>query len=71
MRDGWHVISGERIYVEGGCVVRGMTKDHNGSLVPAHAYRLNRQYNCWVREYSGLTVAAFRAGIRRGTIQMM
>lgn len=31
IKDGWHKVYGENVYVENGKVVRGVTKDANGS----------------------------------------
>ena len=31
VKDGWHKVYGEDVYVENGKVVRGVTKDVNGS----------------------------------------
>ena len=64
MKDGWHTIMGYDVYVEDGKVLRG-TKD-NGQL-PAYVYRAGKrgwELDCVV------SVAAFRAGVRRGTIRM-
>lgn len=65
MKDGWHKICGYDVYVENDRVLRG-TKA-NGTL-PAYVYRRvdERRWdnNC------GITVNAFRSGVRRGTIRM-
>ena len=65
MKDGWHTIMGYDVYVEDGKVLRG-TKD-KGQL-PAYVYRACKRGG-WELEYA-VTVAAFRAGVRRGTIRM-
>lgn len=64
-RDGWHVVRGRDVYVEGGIVIRGMK--HNGRL-SAYPYRKAKQPHCWIRE--DMTLAAFSAGVRRGTVEL-
>ncbi len=65
MRDGWHKICGYDVYVENDKVLRG-TK-YNGQL-PSCVYRSCKSGG-WDREYK-ISVDAFRAGVRRGTIKM-
>lgn len=65
MKDGWHVICGYDVYVENDRVLRG-TKA-NGTL-PAYVFRRENERR-W-NNASGVTVNAFRAGVRRGTIRM-
>lgn len=65
MKDGWHKIYGYDVYIENNIVIRG-TKA-NGTL-PAYVYRACRAGG-WDRDNS-VTVNAFRAGVRRGTIKM-
>lgn len=31
LKDGWHVVYGENVFVENGKVTRGVSKDMNGS----------------------------------------
>lgn len=62
--DGWHTISGYNVYVEGGKVLRGLSSDKQKTVYPFRAAR-----DGWDND-SGLSVDAFRAGVRRGTITM-
>lgn len=65
MRDGWHKICGYDVYVENDKVLRGTKR--NGQL-PAYVYRRVNE-----REWSndcGITVNAFKSGVRRGMIKM-
>lgn len=64
-KDGWHVIYGRDVYVEGGKVVRGTKND--GQL-PAYPYRSAKEGG-WCREY-GMSVSAFAAGVKRGTVEL-
>lgn len=71
IKDGWHDIMGYEVYVEDGKVIRGMKQSYTGlGKVSCYVFRASR-YGGWDREYTGVTVAAFRAGVRRGTIAMM
>lgn len=65
MKNGWHVLYGCDVYVEDGKVLRGLK---NGGTEPAYVYRKCRSGG-WDRE-TAITVAAFRAGVRRGTIDL-
>ena len=64
INDGWHIVSGYEVYVEDGKVLRGLSSDKQRTVYPFRAVR-----DGWDND-SGLTVAAFRAGVRRGTITM-
>ena len=66
MKDGWHEISGNTVYVEDGYIIRGMKQNGLGA-VSAYIYRKCRNGNGWDRE-DKITPDAFRAGCRRGTI---
>ena len=63
MKNGWHIIAGSNVYVENGFVVRGLSKD---SLEPLFIYRISRRGG-YDMEYK-ITPAAFRAGMKRGTV---
>ncbi len=65
MKDGYHKICGYDVYVENDKVIRG-TKAN--VTLPAYVYR-SCKTGGWDREYN-ISVSAFRAGIRRGTINM-
>lgn len=65
--DGWHIISGYRVYVEDGRVLRGILGNGNSQRT-AYPYRACRTGG-W-DNVSGLSVDAFRAGVRRGSISM-
>jgi hypothetical protein len=67
IKDGWHTVAGYMVYVENGRILRGLNARGDKTLYP---YRWNKQYGSRVND-SGLTVDAFRAGIRRGTIEML
>ena len=67
MKNGWKTILGNTVYVDNGDVIRGTILDHNGYQVPAAVYRKQRD-NTWVR-FDKLSEAAFRSGVKRGTIK--
>lgn len=64
MRDGWHTIAGKSVYIENGKIRRGMT---NNDTQSAWVYRWNKAEKSWVAE-GPISPAAFRAGIKRGTL---
>lgn len=64
MKDGWHLVEGHDVYVEDGYIVRAMK---NGGTLSARVYRYNRRFGTWDKE-DKITPAAFRAGVKRGTI---
>lgn len=66
MKDGWHTIAGFNVYVEDGKIRRG-TVGEGTDYRTAWPYRWNGAgwTNC-----AGITPAAFRAGVRRGTVTM-
>lgn len=68
MKDGWHVLCGYHVYIEDGKVLRGV-KCGSGGYNSTYPYRYNRRYGCWTNE-SGVTVAAFRAAVKRGNMMM-
>ena len=61
MKDGWHVIKGFEVYVDDNKVIRGVKKDHSGSEVPAHVYKLDEKMQCW-NSVSKVNVNTFRSG---------
>ena len=64
VKNGWHTISGYTVYVEDGKVLRGLSTDKQKAVFPYRAVK-----DGWTSA-SGLTVDAFRSGIRRDTIIM-
>lgn len=66
MKDGWHIAAGYEVYVEDGKILRGVLGKGN-SRRTAYPYRSGE--NCWT-ECIGITVDAFRAGARRGTVKL-
>lgn len=66
MKNGWHVIRGRDVYVEDGKVLRGLKNNGQETAFP---YRKAKQPNCWFRET--MTVAAFSAGMARGTVRLL
>lgn len=66
IKDGWHTIQGYKVYVEDGKVLRGILGEGNSQRT---AYPFRRSKNGWDND-SGLTVNAFRSGVKRGTVNM-
>lgn len=69
MRDGWHIISGRKVYIKNSIVKRGIIQRSALDIVPGYVYR--RVGTGWGKEDHGVSVAAFRAGIKRGTIDIL
>lgn len=67
MKDGWHVVAGCDVYTEDGYIVRA-TK--NNGQQSASVYRHDGKTGEWYKEHK-ITPAAFRAGVKRGTIIVM
>lgn len=66
IRDGWHTICGYEVYVEDGYIMHGVTGGWQS--VTTWPYRACK-HGGW--DATGpITVDAFRAGVRRGTIMM-
>lgn len=74
IKDGWHVFYGVEVYVENGKVLRGVVWDGPLTERPVYPYRYEKNIyyptGAWVNTY-GVSVDAYRAGWRRGTIRMM
>lgn len=64
VKDGWHVICGEDVYVENGCVVRGMRDGRT-----TYPYRADGKGE-WDLD-QGTSVFGFRAAYGRDTMRMM
>lgn len=73
IKDGWHVFYGIDTYIENGKVHHGTVRDGLGyKAVFPYRYKKNINYpnGAWVNAV-GISVDAYRAGWRRGTIRMM
>ena len=66
MNDGWHQIYGRSVYVENGRIKRGLKCNNT---LPAWPYRIMRDKRTWINE-TGMTVEAFRKGVKRGTVDL-
>lgn len=64
VKDGWHTIAGLSVYVEDGYIIRATKHD---DTLPAWVYRWSKFNNAWMKE-DKITPAAFRSGVKRGTI---
>lgn len=64
--NGWHTICGYEVLVQDEKIVSGFIDNR---IDPTYVYRWNRKLNCWTKE-EAVTIPAFRAGIKRGTIKM-
>lgn len=70
VQDGWHTICGHDVYVEDGIIRRGVEQRSPLNIVPVYPYRYHAKGNRgWWRE--DMTVDAFRAGVKRGTVNML
>lgn len=70
MKDGWHVIAGYNVYVEGDKITHGTLGEGTSNYRTAWPYRwIGGPTNAW-SNCAGLTVSAFRAGVKRGTIRL-
>jgi hypothetical protein len=65
MKDGWHKIAGYDVYVESNCVRYGICKWKGVTTYPYRKSRYGGWDNC-----SGISIEAFRAGVRRETMMM-
>ena len=66
MKDGWHKIYGYEIFVLDNKLIRGVG---NTGYYMTTTYPYRKAKEGWDREYY-MTVDAFRAGVRRGTVKM-
>lgn len=66
--DGWHNVSGYRVYIRNGQIVRGM-RGQGRDQRPAWLYRYNPRLGVWSACMS-MSVDAFRARVRRGTVKI-
>ena len=67
VKDGWHKGNGWDIYVEDGKVLRGVDTDQNGSQITVYPYRYDG--DGWTI-CDGISLAALRAGLNRGSIEI-
>lgn len=67
LKDGWHVVYGENVFVENGKVTRGVSKDMNGSEVTCYPYEYSKELDCWVNISGKVTLSSYRAGYKKGT----
>ena len=66
MKDGWHKICGYEIFVLDNKLIRGVG---NTGYYMTTTYPYRKAKEGWDREYY-MTVDAFKAGVRRGTVRM-
>ena len=67
IKDGWHVVYDENVYVEDGKITHGVKKDENNSEVTSYPYEYNEDYGCWGNVSGKGTLSAYRAGRKKGT----
>lgn len=69
-KSGWYKINYYSVYVEDGKVIRAIMDgwEVNATRYP---YRYNKRAGCWINASGELSPGALRAGLRRGTIQLM
>ena len=58
IKDGWHKVHEKDVYVENGKVVRGVTKEYS------------EDHGCWINISGEVTLPAYRAGYKKGTMCM-
>lgn len=68
MKNGWHTIAGYKVLVENGKIRRGILNP-GWNERPGYIYREDRKNGCWTSE-DAISADAFRAGVRRGTIDL-
>lgn len=70
MKDGWHKIAGYDVYIEDNKVIRGTLGEGTSNYRTAWPYIwIGGPPNVW-SNCTGLSVEAFRAGVRRGTVKL-
>lgn len=70
IKDGWHKLAGQDVYVENGYVLRGMEPDHSGlGLRPTYPYEPAKNGG-WDRVYGGALASTFTVRVKRGTLIM-
>lgn len=68
MKNGWYKVLGYDVFLEDGFILRGILGKGNAQN-PAYIYRRTKDGE-WTKE-ERITEAAFRSGVKRGTIQLM
>ncbi len=67
IRDGWHKVAGYDVFVEGGKVLRG-TIGSGTSYRTGYPYKY---YRTGAYNVAGISVNAFRYGVKRGNIELL
>lgn len=67
IKDGWHKVYNEDVYVENGKVVRGVKKDYNGSEITCYPYEYDKNQDCWINISGKATLSSYRSGRKKGT----
>ena len=67
--DGWHTIAGYYVYIEDGYITRGLKGIEGVYQTAGYIYRKLKSGG-WGKE-TAVSVAAFRAGVKRGTITIL
>ena len=65
--DGWHRVGDSRVLVRNRVIVECLMENAEGDWTPHHIVRWNNSTKAFQRT-GYVTLAAFRSGIRRGTI---
>lgn len=66
IRDGWHKVYGYDVYVLEGKVIRGTKR---AGTLPAYPYRHINGGKAWISDRE-MSLAAFAAGVKRGTVRL-
>lgn len=70
VKDGWHKVYGEDVYIENGKVVRGVTKDANGSEKTCYPYKYSKDHDSWINISGEATLSSYRTGYKKGITRM-
>jgi len=65
--DGWHTVEGYEVYVENGKILRGILGKGNAQRT-AYPYKVSKYGGMDID--TGISVDAFRAGVKRGTKEL-
>lgn len=73
VKDGWHRIAGYDVIVKDNCVIRGAITNRNSwgytDIAVVHPYRIGKGGS--LNNCTGITFAAFKAGVYRCKICML